>query len=77
MSSTPRCPRCALCGEAGDQKELTSIGGVLQSIGPLLGPFQHKTYVHRLCALWSPEVYHENDKMRNVLAAVKRGRSLR
>jgi len=34
--------------------------------------------VHRLCALWSPEVYQEGgDKIRNVMAAVRRGRSLR
>ncbi|QDZ21376.1 Tat-binding 7-like protein [Chloropicon primus] len=73
-----RRPKCALCGEVGDcTRELTSIGGVLQSIGPLLGPFQHDTYVHRLCALWSPEVFHENDKIRNVMAAVKRGKKLR
>lgn len=71
-------PRCALCGESGDcASELMSIGGVLQSIGPLLGPFGHDTYVHRLCALWSPEVYHENDKIRNVMAAVRRGKQLK
>ena len=36
-------------------------------------------YVHRLCALWSPEVYvsPETGKLRNVLAAVRRGRALR
>ena len=74
-----KCPRCALCGSSDDfAKEVTSIGGVLQSIGPLLGPFgDNDTHVHRLCALWSPEVYHENDKIRNVLAAVRRGRGLK
>lgn len=33
-------------------------------------------FVHRLCALWSPEVYVNNEtgKLRNVMSAIRRGR---
>ena len=75
--TAPSSARCALCGEGGDEGTVVSFGGVLSQVGPMLGPFQHNTYVHRLCALWSPEVYQEGNKMRNVMAAVRRGRSLR
>ena len=37
------------------------------------GRVTNMLYVHRLCALWSPEVYVSNEtgKYRNVLAAVR------
>lgn len=69
--------RCALChrgAEAGQRPLL--LGGVLASCGELLGPFQGSVYVHRLCALWSPEVFQDGDRLRNVMAAVRRGRQL-
>jgi hypothetical protein len=38
---------CAFCGESAYH----------QSLGPLLGPLgDTEYYVHRPCALWSPEV---------------------
>ncbi|KAL4856200.1 putative AAA domain-containing protein [Chlorella vulgaris] len=52
------------------------------NLGPLLGPIRNsqnaasdELYAHRLCALWSSEVF-ETDRgtLRNVLAAIKRGR---
>ena len=40
-------PTCALCG-APEACELP--------LGPLLGPVGDDYHVHRLCALWSPDV---------------------
>ena len=66
---------CSLC-----QKGITFAGG---SLGPLLGPIIDQAsgtphYCHRLCALWSGEVFEtEHGTLRCVLAAIKRGRTLR
>lgn len=39
--------QCAFCGESANHR----------SLGPLLGPLgDTEYYVHRPCALWSPEV---------------------
>ena len=51
-------------------------------LGPLLGPVQTGAgplaFVHRVCALWSPEVYQtEQGTLRFVKAAIKRGRTIR
>ena len=73
--------RCALCHRGAEAaRRPLLLGGVLASCGPLLGPFhdgrQGRVYVHRLCALWSPEVFQDGDRLRNVMAAVRRGRQL-
>jgi len=36
-------------------------------------------FVHRICALWGPEVYYDEtrDTLRNVVQAYRRGRHLR
>eukprot|EP00983_Pelagomonas_calceolata_P101313 1158685-Pelagomonas_calceolata.AAC.3 len=41
---------CALCAQ---DERAPSLGPML---GPLSGPGGETCYVHRLCALWSPEV---------------------
>ncbi len=68
---------CALCGGFAH-----AHGGVL---GALVGPFNTGSasaaastcFVHRLCALWAPEV-HEDDhgRLKNVGTAVRRGRGI-
>ncbi|KAK9815637.1 hypothetical protein WJX72_007259 [[Myrmecia] bisecta] len=66
---------CALC-----DKQQTFESG---SLGTLLGPVGEDAaglpiFVHRLCALWSPEVYQtDQGTLRCVMAAVKRGRAMR
>ncbi|GAX79023.1 hypothetical protein CEUSTIGMA_g6463.t1 [Chlamydomonas eustigma] len=58
---------CSLCH---DGSTLTHLGKIL---GPLSG-----SYVHQLCALWSPEVYEtEEGTLRGVLAAIRRGRQIK
>ena len=62
---------CALCGEGA-----AFASG---SLGPFLGPLGSSSlYCHRLCALWSPEVYQTDEgSLRCLQAAVKRGRAMR
>lgn len=67
---------CALCGH-----DEAFSGGCL---GPLLGPVATdqqtgiEYHVHRLCAVWSPEVYQTNEgTLRCVTAALRRGRTIK
>ena len=63
----------------------TRTGGILPS--PLMGPYYNAAasrstpvYVHRICALWAPEVYCDSvtsGALRNVVQAYRRGRHLR
>jgi len=65
---------CAFC------PKVNRTGGTLPS--PLLGPFTFRQgtffYVHHICAMWAPEVYHdpETDNLCNVVAAYHRSRGL-
>ncbi|KAL4451600.1 hypothetical protein ABPG75_007262 [Micractinium tetrahymenae] len=67
---------CALCSQPA---------AAAANLGPLLGPIRDaknpaadELYVHRLCALWSPEVFEtDHGTLRNVLAAIKRGRLMK
>ena len=69
---------CALCGRGpGEAERPLLLGQVLAPLGQLMGPFQGDTSVHRLCALWSPEVFQDATKLRNVMAAVRRGRLIK
>ena len=56
-------------------------GGTLPS--PILGPFtkgsmRKNIYVHHICAMWAPEVFHDPDtnELTNVIAAYHRSRGL-
>ncbi|CAK0741288.1 hypothetical protein CVIRNUC_001313 [Coccomyxa viridis] len=67
---------CAFCGH-----DAAFSGGCL---GPLLGPVAtdqqtgSEYYVHRLCAVWSPEVYQTMEgTLRCVTAALRRGRTIK
>ena len=66
---------CAFCGKGASYE-----GG---SLGPLLGPINDRSsgqahFCHRLCAIWSGEVFEtEHGTLRCVLAAIRRGRTLR
>jgi len=63
----------------------TRTGGILPS--PLMGPYAvslgsrptRSVYVHRICALWAPEVFYDETRgtLRNVVQAYRRGRHLR
>eukprot|EP00850_Spirogloea_muscicola_P023126 SM000331S12522 [mRNA] locus=s331:72955:81881:- [translate_table: standard] len=51
-------------------------------LGPLLGPLSDRIsggglWVHRECAVWSPEVYFRGAGLRKVQNAIRRGRSLK
>jgi len=67
-------PVCAFC------PKVSRTGGTLPS--PLLGPFTFRQgtcfYVHHICAMWAPEVYHdpERDNLSNIVAAYHRSRGL-
>eukprot|EP00884_Botryococcus_braunii_P015398 jgi/Botrbrau1/2541/Bobra.0079s0028.1 len=67
--------RCAFC--KGTSADATHALGVL--IGPIAGDTtRDELFVHRMCALWSAEVYQtEHGTLRNVLAAVKRSKGIR
>lgn len=67
---------CAFCGH-----DAAFSGGCL---GPLLGPVAtdqqtgKEYHVHRLCAVWSPEVYQTVEgTLRCVTAALRRGRTIK
>lgn len=73
--------KCAFCGGAAAAADVSDA-----SLGDMLGPMGHTSsgdpiYVHRQCALWSPEVYQGSgglvNKLLNVDAAVRRGRTMR
>ena len=68
---TPPFNACPPCPPPRGGEGADNMGDAPGSSGVL--------FVHRLCALWSPEVYVSNEtgKLRNVLAAVRRGRALR
>ena len=66
---------CALCPEGGPPP---SVG----PLGALVGPFRagggayEACWVHKTCAEWTPEVYWDGDQLRNVAAAIQRGKHL-
>jgi hypothetical protein len=66
---------CALCPEGGPP---ASVG----PLGELVGPFRagggvyEACWVHKTCAEWTPEVYWDGDQLRNVAAAIQRGKHL-
>ena len=65
--------RCMLCPEG---KPPVSAGNLGDLIGPLnagSGAYQ-ACWVHSTCAEWCPEVFWEEDQLRNVTAAIRRGR---
>ena len=66
---------CALC-PAG--KPPLSAGDLGQLVGPVRpgGGEARECWVHRTCAEWSPEVFWEGDELRNLGAAVRRGRRM-
>uniref|UniRef100_A0A1D2A528 PHD-type domain-containing protein n=1 Tax=Auxenochlorella protothecoides TaxID=3075 RepID=A0A1D2A528_AUXPR len=74
MPSSP--PTCAFC----DEPE-----GPTHGLGPLLGPIPglgsglgRGAYVHRVCAIWSPQVCETPEGgLRGVAGEVRRGRALR
>lgn len=51
-------------------------------LGELMGPFRagggayEACWVHKTCAEWAPEVYWDGDQLRNVAAAIQRGKQL-
>jgi len=67
-------PVCAFC------PRVNRNGGTLLS--PMLGPFTFRKgktfFIHHICAMWAPEVYHdpETDDLRNAVAAYHRSRGL-
>jgi len=67
-------PVCAFC------PKVNRTGGTLPS--PLIGPFTFRhgqsLFVHHICSMWAPEVYHdpETDTLRNVVAAYHCSRGL-
>jgi hypothetical protein len=64
---------CCLCSGHADASGL----------GPLLGPVVLSrsgdvAYIHRLCALWSPEVYQTDEgTLKCVVQAIRRGRLMK
>eukprot|EP00798_Chlamydomonas_sp_ICE-L_P026836 gene26836-4434_t len=59
--------KCAFCGE-GDKAH----GG---SLGPMLGPLTvgsggDSLYVHRLCALWTPEMYQSDSRQLRLILPI-------
>jgi hypothetical protein len=64
---------CCLCGSHADAA----------CLGPLLGPVVlsksgDAAHVHRLCALWSPEVYQTDEgTLKCVVQAIRRGRLMK
>ncbi|KAL6765383.1 hypothetical protein V8C86DRAFT_2458495 [Haematococcus lacustris] len=67
----PTLAKCALC----ENKAQNLLGPLL---GPLPGFGGSDTWCHRLCALWSPEVYQSEDGLlMQVSAAVRRGRAMK
>eukprot|EP00793_Prasinoderma_coloniale_P006597 PRCOL_00001427-RA len=74
------CTRCALCGggdgAAGGAEGEGGAGAA--ALGPLLGPYgADLILVHKACAIWSPEVYEDdNGELKNIEKAVRRGRHL-
>lgn len=54
MTDIPAQERCEFCNEGAEAR--------IESLGDLIGPVGHHSnggaiFVHRLCALWSPEVH--------------------
>lgn len=71
----PDRPTCDFC------PVVNRNGGTLPS--PMLGPFtkgsmRKNTYVHHICAMWAPEVFHDpaTNELTNVIAAYQRSRGL-
>ena len=67
--------RCALCPEG---KPPLSAGDLGQLVGPVhagSGAYE-ECWVHRTCAEWSPEVFWEEEQLRNLGAAIRRGRQM-
>lgn len=69
----PKCDFCPI---------VNRNGGTLPS--PMLGPFTHgnrpkRIYVHLVCAMWAPEVFHdpESNELSNVTSAYLRSRGLK
>lgn len=68
-------PSCALCGGGG---EALAAAAHAAHLGALLGPLHdprstsgEPVYVHRMCALWCPQVFQTNrGTLRNVLSEV-------
>ena len=67
---------CALCGS-----QISAYNGKLGPREPLsndLRSLKHRHWVHRACAIWSPEVFEdESGNLKNIAAAVRRGKHLK
>jgi len=62
--------------------KVNRTGGTLPS--PMLGPFtkgymRKNVFLHHICAMWAPEIYHdpETDQLVNVMSAYQRSRGLK
>jgi hypothetical protein len=67
--------RCALCPEGRPPLSAGNLGELVGPVHAGSGAYE-SCWVHRTCAEWSPEVYWEDEQLRNVAAAIKRGRRM-
>jgi hypothetical protein len=68
-------PRCALCPECGPPPAAGPLGDLVGPIRAGSGAYE-ECWVHKSCAEWSPECYWEDEQLRNVAAAIRRGRQM-
>lgn len=61
---------CSFCGKANFEEE------IIEKCGPLYGPINvgnKKAFVHEKCAMWTPEVYlDDNNKIKGLTKGLKR-----